>query len=441
MSKSSWNAKRKEVKLSKLTGHASKSSRLIEGRVPSNTKVFFTPAELFGAMAQCSSRLALDQQATQAHVEACRLLIARHVEEDSDDFAFLESVRGLKDYLRKSMTALVGDGIAYLQMIADGYRWVDHFENYTVHGDVDTDRTPDFIFSRSSDDFVALAESKATKGSSKSAFDKTVREGYSGQVEPYLAIEIGSFIASHGFAIGSWMTSDKKAEVFIHHTQVAQPDCEGGGLDPDKQSDPSSIRFGNYCGVLTLLFGTGVGEAARARTWRPSEEVFVTVRWLKKTWIVGEFLIERPEHGKDDELAFQRLPVPVLKRLALELETARKVFGYIEAEEAKSSLLENLPEFDEILRGAAKASGGAIFPDGFAVLGRGEDQDDLQWRKLPPQNPVNAVSMDAATERLLASLKQNVDNRRIPDGLPYTPLAREDEPPVELPLQLTIRDV
>ena len=30
------------------------------------------------------------------------------------------------------MTGLVGDGIAYLQMVRDGYRWVDHFENHAV---------------------------------------------------------------------------------------------------------------------------------------------------------------------------------------------------------------------------------------------------------------------------------------------------------------------
>ncbi|NYJ14722.1 hypothetical protein GGI64_005820 [Rhizobium leguminosarum] len=56
---------------------------------------------------------------------------------------------------------------------------------------------------RSEDLFVALAESKATKGASRAAFTKTIRDGYKEQVEPYLCRKIGSWVASHGYAVGS----------------------------------------------------------------------------------------------------------------------------------------------------------------------------------------------------------------------------------------------
>ncbi|MCD2184830.1 hypothetical protein [Rhizobium sp. GN54] len=95
---------------------------------------------------------------------------------------------------------------------------MDHFENHEVHGKRPTTRSPDYVFSRSGDMFVALAESKATKGASRAAFTKTVREGYKEQVEPYLGRKIGSWVASHGYAVGSWMKSVKKAEIFIDHT-------------------------------------------------------------------------------------------------------------------------------------------------------------------------------------------------------------------------------
>ncbi|TDK29819.1 hypothetical protein E2F50_21700 [Rhizobium deserti] len=89
---------------------------MIVGRVPENTEMLFTPAELFGAMAQCSSRAKIDQRAARAQVQMCRHLISRHVDDKNDRFALLDTARTLKDYVGKAMTGLVGDGIAYLQM-------------------------------------------------------------------------------------------------------------------------------------------------------------------------------------------------------------------------------------------------------------------------------------------------------------------------------------
>lgn len=248
-----WDAKEKELGVEQVTGHVARRNRLIVGRAPENTKMLFTPAELFGAMAQCSSRAKMDQRAARAQFQMCRHLISTHVDDKNDRFALLDTARTLKDYVGKAMTGLVGDGIAYLQMVRDGYRWIDHFENHAVHGKPPTTRSPDYVFSRTDDMFVALAESKATKGASRAAFTKTVRKGYKEQVEPYLGRKIGSWVASHGYAVGSWMKSVKRAEIFIDHT--ATPDRPtGNDDDPSERSDPWDVRFGSYCGVLTLLF-------------------------------------------------------------------------------------------------------------------------------------------------------------------------------------------
>ncbi|NEI67437.1 hypothetical protein [Rhizobium leguminosarum] len=399
-----WKAKEKQLSVEQINGHVAKRNRLIVGRAPENTEMLFTAAELYGAMAQCSSRAKMDQHAARAQVQMCRHLIARHVDEKNDRFALLDTARTLKDYVGKAMTGLVGDGIAYLQMVRDGYRWVDHFENHAVHGKPPTTRSPDYVFSRTGDLFVALAESKATKGASRAAFTKTVRDGYHGQVEPYLGRKIGTWIASHGYAVGSWMKSVKKAEVFIDHT-VSSGSSYGNGEDPSEKSDPQSVRFGSYCGVLTLLFGPDIGEAARDRRWRPSEQIFTTVDWLDRTWIVGEdaewetLVVTGEEH-----LIFKSGPLRFVNGMALDMEVARRVFALIESSEGDLDLMGELPEFPADLIEAAKRSGGAIFPDGFAVLGWEEDLSHFSRIsvKPPAQAAPALVEIELPADALVA---------------------------------------
>lgn len=338
----------------------------------------------------------MDQQAARAQVQMCRHLIARHVDDKNGRFALLDSARDLKDYVGKAMTGLVGDGITYLHMVRDGYRWVDHFENHKTHGKPPTRRSPDYIFSRADDLFVALAESKATKGASRAAFTKTVKDGYKEQVEPYLGRKIGSWIASHGYAIGSWMKSVKKAEIFIDHTATSdQPSGnDGGSSDP---SDPRGVRFGSYCGVLTLLFGPDIGEAARDRRWRPSQQNFTTVEWLGRTWIVGEDADWEPlVVSANKGLIFKAGQVRFVNGMALDAQIAQRVFAFVESAEPELGLMAGLPEFPPELVEAAKRSGGAIFPDGFAILGRDEDLSQFQMLSVKP--PAEASGVLTQTE-------------------------------------------
>lgn len=418
--KAMWKAKQKQLSVEQINGHVANGNRLIVGRAPENTEMLFTPAELFGAMAQCSSRAKMDQRAARAQVQMCRHLIARHVDDKNDRFALLDTARTLKDYVGKAMTGLVGDGIAYLQMVRDGYRWVDHFENHTVHGKPPTTRSPDYVFSRTGDLFVALAESKATKGASRAAFTKTVRDGYHEQVEPYLGRKIGTWIASHGYAVGSWMKSVKKAEIFIDHTVSSDPPS-GNDKDPSDRSDPRGVRFGSYCGVLTLLFGPDIGEAARDRRWRPSEQNFTTVDWLGRTWIVGEEAEWEPlVVTAEDHLIFRSGPVRFVNGMALDMEVARRVFALIESSDRDLDLMAEIPDFPADLIEAAKRSGGAIFPDGFAVLGREEDLSHFSPISVKP--PAEAAPALFET-RIPADALVAKEARLIGDRFPSSPEA------------------
>lgn len=413
-----WKTKQKQLNVEQIRAHFAKHSRLIIGRAPENTELLFTPAELYGAMAQCSSRAKMDQQAARAQVQMCRHLIARHVDDKNECFALLETARDLKDYVGKAMTGLVGDGIAYLHMVRDGYRWVDHFENHKTHGKPPTTRSPDYIFSRTDDLFVALAESKATKGASRAAFTRTVKDGYEAQVEPYLGRKIGSWIASHGYAIGSWMKSVKKAEIFIDHT--ATPDAPSGNDEGSSdRSDPRGVRFGSYCGVLTLLFGPDIGEAARDRRWRPSQQNFTTVEWLGRTWIVGEDAEWEPVVVTTNEkFIFKAGPVRFLNGMALDAQTAQRVFAFVESAEPELDFMAGLPEFLPELVEAAKRSGGAIFPDGFAVLGRDEDLSQFQRISVKPPAQASAVLTEAEVDMTAAitTASYRVESRLLTAG-------------------------
>lgn len=415
-----WKTKQKQLNVEQISAHVAKRSRLIVGRAPENTELLFTPAELYGAMAQCSSRAKMDQQAARAQVQMCRHLIARHVDDKNERFALLETARDLKDYVGKAMIGLVGDGIAYLHMVRDGYRWVDHFENHKTHGKPPTSRSPDYIFSRTDDVFVALAESKATKGASRAAFTKTVKDGYEEQVEPYLGRKIGSWIASHGYAIGSWMKSVKKAEIFIDHTATSDPPSDNDEGSSDR-SDPRGIRFGSYCGVLTLLFGPDIGEAARDRRWRPSQQNFTTVKWLGRTWIVGEDADWEPlVVSANENLIFKAGPVRFMNGMALDAQIAQRIFAFVESAEPELDLMAGLPEFAPELVEGAKRSGGAIFPDGFAILGR--DEDLSQFQRLSVKPPAKASGVLAETEvevtHEIATESYRVENRLLTAGQP-----------------------
>lgn len=320
-------------------------------------------------MARCSHLHPIDPAAVTFESEGCRHLIAKHVDERPDDFSILPSAKRLKDFSRTHMIGVAGAGIAYLQMIRDGYVWCDHFENLPMRRKPRTKRTPDFVFSRPGEIDVAVTESKATHGSSRKQFKGTVESGYLKQVEPYLGFEIGGAIASHGFSIGSWMTSPTRAELLIDHTAVPAPTGSDGPF-----GNPRLVRRGNYLTVLSLMFGPAVAAAARAGTWIPSETEFLAVHWLDRDWLIG--LSELPQPAlwitAEDETstAIDWDHLRLSNDFALDLGVARAFFSSLASPDGEFDPLAELGRMDDALIARAREAGGAVYPDGFAVLGK-----------------------------------------------------------------------
>lgn len=210
-----WTSKDKRIRLTTVVPNPPISKAGINGRAPDIKEIHFTPQELFGAMARCSHLHPVNPGGVTFESEGCRHLIAQHVDDQGDDFFIRPSAKRLKDFSRTHLVGVVGAGIAYLQMIQDGYVWCDHFENLTCAGPPPTKRAPDFVFNRPGETDVAITESKATHGSSLKQFSNTVRSGYREQVAPYLGYDLSGAIASHGFSIGSWMKSQTRAELIV----------------------------------------------------------------------------------------------------------------------------------------------------------------------------------------------------------------------------------
>ncbi|MBY5868735.1 hypothetical protein [Rhizobium leguminosarum] len=389
-----WVTKSKALKLTKVTGHPPPAKPSVHGRAPQTTTITFTPAELFGAMARCSHLHVINPSAATPEAETCRHLLHQYVDDGGEDFAILKAADRLKDFSRTHLAGVVGAGISYLQMIRDGYTWFDHFENLVLAGPVPSTRSPDFVFSRNGYDAVAVSESKATRGSSRKQFDGTVKRGYVEQVSPYLGRTIGSSVASHGFSIGSWMTSATCAEILVHHTEPPPSSADGPGVGPD----PIEVRRGNYLNILSLLLGPGISRAARGKKWSARGSQFVTARWLGHDWLLGLAPAHRPFALAEEEMpvwaAITEEPSFLwgFNTFALELEVARRVFQSLETPEVFADPLLSVPVMDDRLIAEASNFDSAVFPDGFAVIGRDANLEKVSIKTLLPQNSEGALA-------------------------------------------------
>ncbi|MFW7355998.1 MAG: hypothetical protein ACODTL_08635 [Brucella sp.] len=367
-----WISKSKKLALRSVTPRKENPKKKLVGRAPDVTEIEFTPQELFGAMARCSHLHPVNPEIVTFESECSRHLVSMHVDNSAEDFFLLPSVKRLKDSSRSHFVGVVGDGIAYLQMIRDGYVWCDHFENLSPSSDPETRRRPDFVFNRPGGTDVALMESKATQGTHRSGFLGIVEKGYNDQVSPHLGTEIGGSFASHGFSIGSWMKSPSKAELHVSHTAVS-----ANSETSDGPGDAGFVRLGNYQTVLSLMFGPRIAFAARAGRWLSSEVGLLTADWLDQKWLLGfptpylgpRFWAGPPAQDLADYGYLGWASWPQVNEFALELNVAEAVFKAFSIETIATDPLAFLEPMDANLIARAKENGGAVFPDGFAVLG------------------------------------------------------------------------
>ncbi|UDQ91175.1 hypothetical protein LJE71_09365 [Xanthobacter autotrophicus] len=317
--------------------------------------------------------------------EGCRHLISQYVDDHSHDFFFMTSAKRLKDFSRTHMVGVVGAGLAYLQMVRDGYVWCDHFENLPLSGLAPSRKSPDFVFNRPGENDVALTESKATHGTARKAFQATVTRGYRDQVSPYFGMKVGGSLASHGFSIGSWMTSATRAELLIDHTAVTT--TQNPPRDP---GDPIAIRRGNYLTALSLMFGPSIVSAARAGTWLSSDTGLLTTTWLGRRWLLGfppPYLGFRFWAGEYRELSknIDWTAWPLVNEFALELHVAESVFRSLSNLDSGYEPLSEIEVMNEDLMARAREAGGAVFPDGLAVLGKQELIEPVKISYWDPQ--------------------------------------------------------
>lgn len=413
-----WTWKNKWIATEMVRSHVAPTHPAVKGRAPGVSAISFTPQELFGAMARTSHLHLIDPEAVTSESECFRHLVARHVDEDADDFSILQSAKGLKDYSRSHMVGVTGDGIAYLQMIRDGYVWCDHFENLRT-ASKPSRKSPDFVFSRPHVSDVAITESKATLGSSRAQFKRTVESGYLEQVAPYLGVEISGAIASHGFSIGSWMTSPTRAELLIDHTASSVPAAVG---PDDKPINPNSVKRGNYLTALSLMFGPGASAAARAGTWTPAEVGYPVVEWIGKSWLVGfsEVAAFTDRSSVSPYAIFSSGPWYYMNKFALELGVARAFLKSLSPQVDEIDPLAGIGRMDDELGARAREDGGAVYPDGFAVLGRGVTPiHGVSWSPLSgefyeaktimPNENVTETKLQASTVLSSGVLRENRD--------------------------------
>lgn len=394
-----WVANPKSLKTSTVTAHPDNRSLPVRGRAPAVREITYTPSELYGAMARCSHLHLIDPSIITQESEIYQNLICQYVAEDNSDFAILATADRLKDYSARHMTGVVGDGLAYLQMTCDGYVWFDHFENLVLSDSSGTARSPDFVFNRRDDSTVAISESKATRRNSRTRFNRTVSKAYAEQVSPYLGLTLGSSVASHGFAIGSYLTSNRRAELLIHHTaSVEKSDSE------DKGSDPSAVRLGNYANILSLLLGAETSRYIRSGPSRFSDRSFPIVSWLGRQWLIGvqPRLRKYLEEGLHEILWLSKRWIPWRAagwgRFALDLETAKLAFRALERPDSARGVLNSIPEMPSGLVDEARRSGGAIFPDGFAVLADDPNPADIVVHPIDIDSEPARVAEEVETQ-------------------------------------------
>ncbi|ESQ92525.1 hypothetical protein ABENE_07770 [Asticcacaulis benevestitus DSM 16100 = ATCC BAA-896] len=333
---------------------------LAKDRPPTVTTISFTPSEMFGAAARCSHLIPVDPTLVTPESKIVKALVREYVDDHSADFAILRTANTLKDYVKGYLAGTVAAGLAYLVMVREGYVWAGHFE-ILKGGNPASRRRPDFVFAAPGGD-IALMESKGSRSYSRKAFHVMVEDGYKGQVEPHIGFSVGGATASHGFSIGSYLKSKKKAEFHIHHT--AQPVIADDPVDQDPPEAQSveAIMRANYATVFSLVHSPDLGRAILRGETR-HRVGFIEFDWRGLTWWAA-----RPEER------------------ALNLGTAitEEYIFAIEASRARTVLshfLEPFPDQPDLIlprlpierfgeESAPEDDSGAIFPDGLAVVSR-----------------------------------------------------------------------
>jgi hypothetical protein len=285
-----WTTKSKDISITSTTDHASSQTGVI-ARGPGVTKISFTPAQFFGAAARCCHLHVINPLLVTPESAMVKALVEQYVDDQKTDFAIDNAADNFKDYVKSYFSGTIASGLAYLAMINDSYVWSDHFENIKG-GNPNVARSPDFVFARPGHADVALVESKGTRSANARGFDSTVNDGYVGQVEPHLGFQVGTSTASHGYCIGSYLTSTTKGELNVHYTDLvaaapASPPGAGPGSTASAPGSNPTVQQHNYATAFRLAHSESLSRQIREGEITDQIIPFAYFEWLGRQWITA----------------------------------------------------------------------------------------------------------------------------------------------------------
>jgi len=393
-----WTSKLKDLATTDIVGHVNSDPALIE-RAPANPSVSFTPLELYGAAARCGYLSFVNPRIATAESDTIAKLVEPHVDDISNDFAILASADTFKDYVKSYFTGAVATGLAYLAMINESYVWSDHFES-AGGGKTSHARKPDFVFAGHSVG-VALMESKGSRSGTLAGFDKTVLDGYIGQIEPHLGYTVGGAIATHGYCIGAWLKSTTSAELRIHHTKVPAPSGGAGGAATPPLA---TIQRHNFATAFSLAHSPQLGVDLRRGESSYALIGFFRMQWLGRRWLTNIGPIDPLWWHSSawryllwdgwDEGGLLFAPGPHIFVIEGTIATAA-LRNFLGRGGAPAGEAAEIAPLGEAIRDAARdyrgaeGGGSAVFPDGLAVI----DQSRLKLRFEPVVWDVEAARL------------------------------------------------
>ena len=257
-----WNSKSKNISITATTDHPLQKGWRNWSLPRSSHHPVYSSRNFSARPPRCSHLNVINPKGVTSESATIKALVEPYVNDLDPDFAIESSADNFKDFMKSYFAGTVASGLAYLAMIADGYRWSDHFENIKG-GNSAVRRTPDFVFARDGRPDVALVESKGTRSDTAKGFDSTVEDGYINQVEPHLGFTVGSSMASHGYCVGSYLKSPTTGELNVHYTDlvtVSPTGSSGGGPGTN-----ATVQRHNYATAFRLAHSELLSEQIRRR--------------------------------------------------------------------------------------------------------------------------------------------------------------------------------
>lgn len=370
-----WISSNKRLEIAAQTGHPCATPG-VGGSALAVTHLDFGPIDFYLAAAFCSHMHPVAPSAASPEANMMRATVAHHVDDAKADFAIEATADGFKDYVKAYFSGTVATALAFIAMEQNGYSWAGHFEHLrplTAKG-----RSPDFVFASPAAG-TCLVESKGTRSANTTTFDGVVEDGYLEQVERHLGTTLlNGAVASHGYCVGSWMTSVSKAELLVHHSEASPPGPggapPGGARRPDGDVDGRSVEAVQQQDMgtaFTLAFGEDFGAAVRNGRIDELPEL-VRIHWMDREWIAATDRLDGLRvvfTGEADDSSIR--VVRILLRdhvLAIERKALNAALGRFWAGGDNAAAGQRFVSFDTDMMRLARESGGALLGDGLAAV-------------------------------------------------------------------------